>query len=77
MVNIGTGIDLTIRELVKEIKEVVGFSGELIFDTSKPDGIYKRQLDMSKLESLGWNPKITLKNGLKLTYEWYLQNIIQ
>lgn len=77
VVNIGTGIDLTIRELVKEIKEVVGFSGELIFDTSKPDGIYKRQLDMSKLESLGWNPKITLKNGLKLTYEWYLQNIIQ
>lgn len=60
MVNIGTGIDLTIKELVKEIKEVVEFPGELIFDASKPDGIYKRQLDMSKLESLGWKPKITL-----------------
>lgn len=77
VVNIGTGIDLTIKELVHYIKDVVGFQGELIFDTSKPDGIYKRQLDMSKLESLGWKPKITLKKGLKLTYEWYLDNIIK
>ena len=76
VVNIGTGIDLTIKELVKEIKEVVEFPGELIFDASKPDGIYKRQLDMSKLKSLGWKPKITLKYGFKMTYEWYLKNII-
>lgn len=74
VVNIGTGIDLTIKELVQYIKEVVEFSGELIFDSSKPDGIYKRQLDMSKLESLGWKPKVPLKEGIKRTYEWYLKN---
>ena len=74
VVNIGTGIDLTIKELVKEIKGIVEFQGELIFDTSKPDGIYRRQLDMSKLESLGWKPKISLKKGLLCTYKWYLKN---
>lgn len=74
VVNIGTGIDLTIKELVQGIKNVVGYDGELKFDTSKPDGIYKRQLDMSRLKSLGWNPNITLENGLKLTYNWYLKN---
>lgn len=74
VVNIGTGVDLTIKELVGDIKEVVGFVGELIFDTSKPDGIYKRQLNMDKLSSLGWKPKIPLKEGLKKTYEWYLDN---
>ncbi|WP_458405213.1 GDP-L-fucose synthase family protein [Methanobrevibacter sp.] len=74
VVNIGTGIDLTIKELVQDIKNVVGYNGELKFDTSKPDGIYKRQLDLSRLKSLGWNPNITLENGLKLTYEWYLEN---
>lgn len=77
LINIGTEIDLTIKELVEQIKEVVGFQGELIFDTSKPDGIYKRQLDMAILKSLGWKPKITLKKGLKRTYIWYLKNIIQ
>ena len=76
VVNIGTGIDLTIKELVYEIKEVLGFTGELKFDTSKPDGIYKRQLDMSKLESLGWKPKITLEDGLEKTYNWYLKNYL-
>ena len=74
VVNIGTGIDLTIKELVYDIKKVVGYEGELKFDTSKPDGIYKRQLDMSKLKNLGWSPKISLKTGLKLTYNWYLEN---
>ena len=75
VVNVGMGIDLTIKDLVKEIKDVVGFNGELIFDTSKPDGIYKRQLNMNKLESLGWKPKTTLKLGLEKTYNWYLKNI--
>lgn len=74
IVNIGTGIDLTIKELVYDIKDVVGFEGELVFDTTKPDGIYKRQLDMSKLQKLGWKPNISLKTGLDLTYEWYLKN---
>ena len=75
VVNIGTGIDLTIKELVYQIKEVVGFEGELYFDTTKPDGIYKRQLHMSKLESLGWKPNISLEKGIKLTYDWYLETL--
>lgn len=74
VVNVGTGIDLTIKELVYNIQDVVEFTGDIIFDTSKPDGIYKRQLDMSRLVQLGWKPKITLINGLKLTYDWYLKN---
>lgn len=74
VVNIGSGADLTIKELVHDIKKVVGYEGELKFDTSKPDGIYKRQLDMSRLKNLGWHPNITLENGLKLTYKWYLKN---
>ena len=76
VINLGAGIDLTIKELVSEIKEVVGFNGELVFDTSKPDGIYKRQLNMSKLKQLGWQPKISLKQGLNLTYEWYINHKI-
>lgn len=74
IVNIGTGIDLTIKELVYDIKDIVGFEGKLVFDKTKPDGIYKRQLDMSKLQNLGWKPNISLKTGLKLTYEWFLRN---
>lgn len=74
IINLGTGIDLTIKELVKEIKNVVGYEGELIFDTSKPDGIYKRQLDMSKLKAMGWQPKTSLKEGLIITYKWYKEN---
>lgn len=74
VVNVGTGIDLTIKELVYNIQDVVEFTGDIIFDTSKPDGIYKRQLDMSRLVQLGWKPKVTLINGLKLTYDWYLKN---
>ncbi len=72
IVNIGTGSDLTIKELAENIKEIVGFTGELIFDNSKPGGMYKRQLNMDKLESLGWKPKMNLKDGIKKTYDWYL-----
>ena len=75
VINLGTGVDLSIKELVKEIKEVVGFEGELVFDTSKPDGIYRRQLDISKLKELGWEPKISLKEGLKKTYNYFLNSI--
>ena len=74
VINLGTGIDLTIKELVSEIKEVVGFNGDLVLDTSKPDGIYKRHLNMSRLKQLGWQPKISLKQGLNLTYEWYINH---
>ena len=73
IINIGTGIDLTIKELVKNIKNIVGFEGELIFDTSKPDGIYKRQLNTEKINSLGWKPKIPLEEGLNRTFNGFLE----
>lgn len=71
IINLGTGEDITIKELVEKIKEITGYSGELIFDTSKPDGIYRRQLDTNKLKSIGWKPKVSLDEGLEKTYQWY------
>lgn len=70
-INIGTGEDLTIRELANLVAEVVGFRGEVLWDTSKPDGTPRKLLDVSKIKSLGWQPKITLKEGIRRTYEWY------
>lgn len=75
IINLGTGQDLTIRELVFELKNVVGYEGDIIFDSSKPDGIHKRQLNIDKLRSMGWKPKIKLSEGLKKTYKWYKKNI--
>jgi GDP-L-fucose synthase len=71
IVNIGTGKDLTIRELAEVIGSVVGFEGELRFDTSKPDGTPVKLLDVSRLESLGWRAQIRLEDGIRKTYEWY------
>ncbi len=68
MLNVGTGVDLTIRELAEAVKEVVGFRGELAFDTSKPDGTMRKQLDVSKLSAMGWQAKVDLKEGLARTY---------
>ena len=73
-VNIGTGTDLTIRELAETIKDIVGFTGQLKFDTSKPDGTPRKLLDVSKLRSLGWEAKITFKDGIKKTYTWFVNN---
>lgn len=70
--NIGTGEDLTIRELAEMISEVVGYEGKLKFDTSKPDGTPRKLLDVSKIHKLGWNHKIDLKRGLEKTYEWFV-----
>jgi len=70
-INIGTGVDLTILELAEMVKEVVGFSGPILWDTRKPDGTYKKLLDVSLLNSLGWVPKIALKEGIKRIYENY------
>ena len=75
IVNIGTGEDLTIKELAEMIKEIVGYEGSIIWDTTKPDGTPKKLLDVSKLKSLGWLPKISLKEGIKTTYEWYVTNV--
>jgi GDP-L-fucose synthase len=67
-------VDVTIRELAETIKLVVGFEGELKFDASKPDGTPRKLLDVSKINSLGWQAKISLQDGLRSTYEWFLAN---
>lgn len=72
LINIGTGEDITIKDLALTIKEIVGFDGELKFDTSKPDGTPRKLMDVSKLHSKGWKHKIELKEGIKLAYEDFL-----
>ena len=74
-VNIGTGNDITIKELAEITKEVIGYEGELKFDTSKPDGTPRKLLDVSKLNELGWKYKVELKEGITKVYKWYLKNI--
>jgi len=73
-INIGTGEDLTIRELAETIKEIVEFKGELKFNSEKPDGTPRKLLDVSRLHSAGWKHKIELKEGIKSTYEWFKVN---
>jgi GDP-L-fucose synthase len=70
-INIGTGEDLTIKELAVLVREIVGFRGEIIWDSSKPDGTQRKLLDVSKIKSFGWQPRISLKEGIRRTYEWY------
>jgi GDP-L-fucose synthase len=72
-VNIGSGEDVTIRELAETIKEVVGYSGALRFDTSKPDGTPRKLLDVSRMKTLGWQPQVGLREGLALAYQEYTQ----
>ena len=71
IVNVGFGSDVTIRELVELICEVVGFAGALEFDSSKPDGTPRKLLDTTKLTGLGWRPRISLRDGIQQTYDWY------
>jgi len=75
--NIGTGIDVTIRELAQNIAEVVGFEGVLEFDRSKPDGSPRKLLDVSRMKRLGWQAKTELKAGLAITYRWYCEHIAE
>ena len=70
-INIGTGTDVTIAELARMIADVVGFTGQFVYDNSKPDGTPRKLLDISKLTALGWRPRITLEAGIRQTYEWY------
>ncbi len=74
IINVGTGEDLTIKELAALVKKTVGFNGETEWDISKPDGTPKKQLDVSKHFALGWKPKIPLEEGIKNMYEWFLKN---
>jgi len=73
--NIGTGEDISIRELALMIKELVGYKGELVFDATKPDGMPKKLLDVSRLHNAGWHHSISFDTGIKKTYDWYLKNI--
>jgi len=74
LINIGWGKDISIEELAILIKKTVGFDGEIIFDTTKPDGTPQKLLDVARMAELGWEAKIILKEGIKRTYGWYLEN---
>jgi GDP-L-fucose synthase len=74
IINIGTGEDLTIRELAELICQVVGFRGKLVWDRSKPDGTPRKLLDVTKINSLGWKAKIRLREGIASTYDWFRSN---
>jgi GDP-L-fucose synthase len=73
--NIGTGKDLTISELASIISDVVGYNGEIVYDSTKPDGTPRKLMDVSRINSLGWKYKTELKDGIEKTYNWYLENI--
>jgi GDP-L-fucose synthase len=73
-INVGSGHEVSIKELADKISKVVGFSGEIIWDSSKPDGTMRKVLDSSKITKLGWKPLISLDQGITSTVEWYLQN---
>jgi GDP-L-fucose synthase len=75
-INVGTGVDVTIRDLALTIAEVVGYTGEVVWDSSKPDGTPRKLLDVSRLRALGWEPRIDLRSGIASTYEWYLRNAL-
>lgn len=74
-INVGTGIDCTIREMAETVKKVVGFTGELVFDKTKPDGAMRKLMDVSRLKAMGWESSISFEDGLTATYEWYLREV--
>jgi len=67
-------VDCTIRELAETMQKVVGFNGDLVFDTSKPDGTPRKLMDVSRLKALGWQASISLEDGLANTYQWFLRH---
>ena len=71
-VNVGSGREVTVRELAEMVREVVGYEGRVVWDTSRPDGVMRRLLDSSKMREMGWEPKVELRDGLKKLYEGYL-----
>lgn len=73
-INVGTGIDLTITELARTVAEVVGYEGEILWDTTKPDGTPRKVLDVGRIADLGWKAKTSLREGLTQTYAWYLEH---
>lgn len=75
IVNIGTGSDLQIRELAGLVKQVVGYTGEIVFDTTKPDGTPRKLVDVQRIRNLGWRPSIALEDGVRSAYQWFLDHI--
>jgi len=75
-INVGTGKDVTIKEMAKAMKEVVGFEGKLVFDSSKPDGAPRKLIDVTRLKNMDWSYTINLKEGLEKTYKWYTKENI-
>ena len=75
IINIGTGEDITIKSLTEKIVDVIGYTGEVCWDTSKPNGTPRKVLNVDKIKSLGWEPKISLREGIENTYQWYKENV--
>ena len=71
ILNIGTGVDLTIKELAEKVAKITGFTGEILWDSSKPDGTPRKLLDVSRLKEISWSPKVSLDDGILRTIEWY------
>ena len=76
IINVGSGVDVTIKELTGLIADVVGYTGKIVWDTSKPNGTPRKVLNVDKIKSLGWEPTLELKDGLKKTFEWYKENYV-
>ena len=74
-INVGSGLEVTIGEVAQQVADAVGFKGRLEFDTSKPDGTPRKLMDSSKLQSLGWRPKIGLQEGLQAAYADFIANV--
>ena len=75
--NIGTGKEVTIRELAETVKQTVGYTGEIRWNTEMPDGTPRKLTDVTKLHGLGWNHKVELEEGVKLAYGWFRENVDQ
>ena len=73
--NVGYGEDFTVAEIAGMVKDAVGFEGDIVYDTTKPDGMFRKIVDSSKLRALGWQPEVTLEEGIRLTYDWYVRNV--
>jgi GDP-L-fucose synthase len=76
IINVGTGKDIPIAELAEMIREIVGYQGKIVFDPSRPDGTPRKLLDVSRLEALGWRPRIALRQGIEQAYEWYRRHAV-
>lgn len=74
IINVGTGLDISIKNLAEITKKIVGYKGKILWDTSKPDGTPRKLLDVTKLNKLGWKSEITLEEGIRVTYQWYMDS---